>query len=66
MKTNYNLKILLGFDPFIRLYRSVYINHRYYSASSYPFIIPAVTYSNADIDKFQIINENRNKVGVYR
>lgn len=29
-------------------------------------IIPVITYVNADIDKFRIYEENRNKSGVYR
>ena len=29
-------------------------------------VIPAVTYSNADIDKVKIINDNRGKAGVYQ
>jgi hypothetical protein len=28
-------------------------------------IIPVITYVNADIDKFRIYKENRNKSGVY-
>lgn len=39
---------------------------RYFSSTNFPGCFPVKSYGNADTDKFKIINENRNKVGVYR
>ena len=42
---------------------------RFFSTNSTPLpvtIVPSVSYSNADLQKDQIIEENKKKCGVYR
>ena len=42
------------------------VKKRYFSSTNFPYCFPVKSYENADTDKFQIINENRNKAGIYR
>jgi group I intron endonuclease len=42
------------------------VENRYFSSTNFPDCFPVKSYENADTDKFQIINENRNKAGIYR
>jgi len=48
---------------FININKNTYMNNKENNNIN---IIPKVTYNNADIDKFIIYEENRNKSGVYR
>lgn len=41
------------------------ISSKLYSTSNHLKFSPAVIYSNADLDKFEILSENKNKSGVY-
>jgi hypothetical protein len=52
----------LGFTPFL-----ICSSQRYFSTSSvaYTPIIPVKDYSNADLDKVQILAENKGKSGIY-
>ena len=47
---------------FININKNTYMNNKENNIN----IIPKVTYNNADIHKFIIYEENRNKSGVYR
>ena len=40
------------------------MNNRFYSTNH--SVVPAKKYANADLDKLQILKENKGKAGVYR
>jgi hypothetical protein len=56
-------KNYLGFTPFL-----ICCSQRNFSTSSaaYSPIIPVKDYSNADLDKVQILEENGGKSGIYK
>ena len=55
--------LLLLFFLCVFLIYGLYIN---LSEGFYALILPVVCYSNADLQKDKIINENKRKSGVYR
>ena len=62
-----NFIFLIGISIIIILSFSEYYFYCYTATADITFciIVPFMIYSNADSDKLQILNENRNKTGIY-
>lgn len=58
--SNTNAKIV------INNFSSLFFLHRFYSTNAIHYIVPIKSYSNADANKADIIQDNKGKSGVYR